>query len=446
MRKPLVAIIGRPNVGKSTLFNRIIRERRAIVEDVAGTTRDRMYAEGEWSGVRFDVVDTGGLQAEQEIAAASSLEISTATQRQALFALEEADLLLLLVDGEAGVTAGDLEVADLVRRSRLPVLVVVNKTESQRRQDAAVDFYELGLGEPHPVSALHGSGVGDLLDHVIAALPSTEGVDAGENLPSIAIVGRPNVGKSAILNAILGDSRQIVSDVPGTTRDAIDTEITWAGQRLTLIDTAGIRRRGRIERGIEKFSVIRSFRAIERCDVAVLVLDATEPFTAQDQHVAGFIVEANKGIILVVNKWDLVEKTGKTMNEFIEKAQEAFEFIPYAPIVFTSAITGQRVGQIMDLTLNVLTERSKRVPTGDLNRLLRDVITRHAPPTRPGKWVKLYYVTQASTEPPTFVFFCNAPQNVHFSYRRYLENTLRKQFGFTGTPIVIRIRGRNPQE
>lgn len=446
MRKPLVAIIGRPNVGKSTLFNRIIRERRAIVEDVAGTTRDRMYAEGEWGGVRFDIVDTGGLQAEQEIAAASSLEISTATQRQALFALEEADLLLLLVDGEAGVTAGDLEVADLVRRSRLPVLVVVNKTESQRRQDAAVDFYELGLGEPHPVSALHGSGVGDLLDHVIAALPSAEGVEAEENLPSIAIVGRPNVGKSAILNSILGDSRQIVSDVPGTTRDAIDTEITWAGQRLTLIDTAGIRRRGRIERGIEKFSVIRSFRAIERCDVAVLVLDATEPFTAQDQHVAGFIVEANKGIILVVNKWDLVEKTGKTMNEFIEKAQEAFEFIPYAPIVFTSAITGQRVGQIMDLTLNVLTERSKRVPTGDLNRLLRDVITRHAPPTRPGKWVKLYYVTQASTEPPTFVFFCNAPQNVHFSYRRYLENTLRKQFGFTGTPIVIRIRGRNPQE
>ncbi len=446
MRKPLVAIIGRPNVGKSTLFNRIIRERRAIVEDIAGTTRDRMYAEADWNGLRFDVVDTGGLQAEQEIMSASSTEISTATQRQAIFALEEADLLLLLVDGEAGVTAGDFEVADLVRRSKLPVLVVVNKAESQRRQDAAVDFYELGLGEPHPVSALHGTGVGDLLDHVVAGLPPSDGAEGDEDLPSIAIVGRPNVGKSAILNAILGDARQIVSDVPGTTRDAVDTEITWAGQRLTLIDTAGIRRRGRIEQGIEKFSVLRSFRAIERCDVAVLVLDATEPFTAQDQHVAGFIVEANKGIILVVNKWDLVEKTGKTMNEFIEKAQEAFEFVPYAPIVFTSALTGQRLGQILDLALNVMTERSKRVSTGDLNRLLRDVITRHAPPTKPGKWVKLYYVTQASTEPPTFVFFCNAPQNVHFSYRRYLENTLRKQFGFTGTPIVIRIRGRNPRE
>ncbi len=446
MRKPLVAIIGRPNVGKSTLFNRMIRERRAIVEDIAGTTRDRMYAEAEWIGVRFDVVDTGGLQAEQEISSSTSIEISTATQRQALFALEEADLLLLLVDGEAGVTAGDLEVADLVRRSKLPVLVVANKAESQVRQDAAVDFYELGLGDPYPISALHGIGVGDLLDQVVRELPPSDGTEEEQALPSIAIVGRPNVGKSAILNSILGDSRQIVSEVPGTTRDAVDTEITWAGQRLMMIDTAGIRRRGRIERGIEKFSVLRSFRAIERCDVAVLVLDATEPFTSQDQHVAGFIVEASKGIILVVNKWDLIEKDDKTMNEFIEKAQEAFEFAPYAPIVFTSALTGQRVEQIMNLALSVMTERSKRVSTGDLNRLLRDVITRHAPPTRPGKWLKFYYVTQAATEPPTFVFFCNAPQNVHFSYRRYLENTLRKHFGFTGTPIVIRLKGRNPRE
>ncbi|MGA7671952.1 MAG: ribosome biogenesis GTPase Der [Nitrolancea sp.] len=446
MRKPLVAIIGRPNVGKSTLFNRIINERRAIVEDVAGTTRDRMYAEADWNGVHFDIVDTGGLQAEQEIEKSSSAEISTATQRQALFAVEESDLLLLLVDGEVGVTAGDYEVADLVRRSNLPVLVVANKTESRVRQDAAVDFYELGLGEPLPVSALHGVGVGDLLDRVVDALPPSEGTEDEHELPSIAIVGRPNVGKSAILNSLLGDTRQIVSEVPGTTRDAVDTDITWAEQRLTMIDTAGIRRRGRIDQGIEKFSVLRSFRAIERCDVAVLVLDATEPFTAQDQHVAGYIVERNKGVILVVNKWDLVEKNDKTMNEFIEKAQQEFEFIPYAPIVFTSALTGQRVGQIMDLALSVLTERSKRIPTGDLNRLLRDVIIRHAPPTKPNKWLKFYYVTQASTEPPTFIFFCNAPQNVHFSYRRYLENTLRKEYGFTGTPIVIRLRGRNPRE
>ena len=447
MPKPLVAIIGRPNVGKSTLFNRIIQERRAIVEDIAGTTRDRMYAEAEWNDRRFDIVDTGGLQAEQEIASSSSTEISEATQRQALFAVEEAELLLLLVDGEVGVTAGDHEVADLVRRSELPVILVVNKAESRHRQDAAVEFYELGLGEPQPVSALHGVGIGDLLDQVVDSLPPASGDEgAEEDLPAIAIVGRPNVGKSALLNSILGDSRQIVSDVPGTTRDAVDTEITWAGQRLLMIDTAGIRRRGRIDRGIEKFSVLRSFRAIERCDVAVLVLDATEPFTAQDQHVAGYITEAKKGIVLVVNKWDLIEKNDKTMSEFIEKAQEAFEFMPWAPIVFTSALTGQRVDQIMELALSVMTERSKRISTGDLNRLLREVIIRHSPPTKPGKWLKFYYMTQASTDPPTFVFFCNAPQNVHFSYRRYLENTLRQHFGFTGTPIEIRLRGRNPRE
>jgi len=443
MRKPLVAIVGRPNVGKSTLFNRIIGERRAIVEDIAGTTRDRMYAEADWNGVPFDVIDTGGLQDEREIASSTSLEISESTQRQALFAIEEADLLLFLVDGEIGVTAGDHEVADLVRRSGVESLLVVNKTESRTRQDAAVDFYELGLGAPIPVSSLHGMGVGDLLDEVVARIPKVEPEEA-EKLPSIAIVGRPNVGKSAILNALTGDARHIVSDVPGTTRDAIDTEINWAGQRIKLIDTAGIRRRGRIDRGIEKFSVIRSFRAIERCDVAVLVLDATEPFTSQDQHVAGFVADAKKGIILVVNKWDLIEKDNKTMSEFMAKAGEAFEFLPYAPIIFTSALTGQRLDKIMETALSIMTERSRRVPTGELNKLLREVIVRHAPPTKPGKWLKIYYVTQAATEPPTFVFFVNAPENVHFSYRRFLENTLRDEYGFTGTPIVIRIRGRGP--
>lgn len=443
MRKPLVAIVGRPNVGKSTLFNRIIGERRAIVEDIAGTTRDRMYAEAEWNGVSFDVIDTGGLQDEREIASSTSIEISESTQRQALFAIEEADLLLFLVDGEIGVTAGDHEVADLVRRSRVQSLLVVNKTESRVRQDSAVDFYELGLGEPIPVSSLHGMGVGDLLDEVVARIPKVE-VEETEDLPSIAIVGRPNVGKSAILNALTGDTRHIVSDVPGTTRDAIDTEINWAGQRIKLIDTAGIRRRGRIDRGLEKYSVLRSFRAIERCDVAVLVLDATEPFTAQDQHVAGFIAEAKKGILIVVNKWDLIEKDNKTMPEFMEKAREAFDFLPYAPIIFTSALTGQRLDKIMETALSIMTERSRRIPTGELNKLLREVIVRHSPPTKPGKWLKIYYVTQAATEPPTFVFFVNAPENVHFSYRRFLENSLRDEYGFTGTPIVIRIRGRGP--
>jgi GTP-binding protein len=281
------------------------------------------------------------------------------------------------------------------------------------------------------------------LDEVVARIPKVE-VEEEEDLPSIAIVGRPNVGKSAILNALVGDARHIVSDVPGTTRDAIDTEINWAGQRIRLIDTAGIRRRGRIDRGIERYSVIRSFRAIERCDVAVLVLDATEPFTSQDQHVAGFVADAKKGIIIVVNKWDLIEKDNKTMSEFMEKAGEAFEFLPYAPIIFTSALTGQRLDKIMETALSIMTERSRRVTTGELNKLLREVIVRHAPPTKPGKWLKIYYVTQAATEPPTFVFFVNAPENVHFSYRRFLENTLRAEYGFTGTPIVIRIRGRGP--
>jgi GTPase len=445
MAKPVVAIVGRPNVGKSTLFNRLIGERRAIVEDLPGTTRDRLFGEAEWSGATFDVIDTGGLQDEAEIAVSSSTEISEATQRQALLALEEADLILFLVDGEIGVTTGDMDVADLVRRTAKPVILVVNKTESRVRHDNAVEFYQLGLGDPIPVSAIHGTGIGDLLDEIRAQLPRAEEFE-DVDLPSIALVGRPNVGKSAILNAILGQGRQIVSAVPGTTRDAIDTEITWAGSTLRLIDTAGIRRRGRIERGIERYSVMRSMRAIERSDVAVLVLDATEPFTAQDLHVAGYIIEQNKGIVLVVNKWDLIEKTGKTMNEFIETARREFDFIPYAPILFTSAVTGQRVSQIMDTALAVISERTKRVTTGDLNRLLRDTVARHPPPSKPNKWVKFYYATQAAVEPPTFVFFCNAPENVHFSYQRYLENTLRDEFSYTGTPIVIRFRGRKPED
>jgi GTP-binding protein len=444
MPRPIVAIVGRPNVGKSTLFNRIIGERRAIVEDLPGTTRDRLYDEAEWGGVTFDVVDTGGLQAEQELAHATSGEILKATQSQAMLAMEEADLIVFVVDGQTGVTTGDLEVADLIRRSRKPVILAVNKSESRERQENAVQFYELGLDEPFPISAIHGMGVGDLLQAIIEQLPRYS-EEEEEDLPSITLVGRPNVGKSAILNALLGESRQIVSSVPGTTRDAVDTELTWAGQRIRLVDTAGIRRRGKIDQGVERYSVMRSMRAIERSDVAVLVLDAIEPFAAQDLHVAGYIVEQAKGIVLVVNKWDLIEKTDKTMNEFLAKAREEFEFVPYAPILFTSALTGQRVNQIMDTALAVLTERSKRVSTGDLNRMLRDTVARHPPPSKPSKWVKFYYVTQVAVEPPTFIFFCNAPENVHFSYKRYLENALRSEFGFTGTPIVLRFRGRDPR-
>lgn len=445
MARPVVAIVGRPNVGKSTLFNRLLGERRAIVEDLPGTTRDRIFGETEWNGVRMGIIDTGGLQAEEEIETASTVEISRATQQQALLALDEADAIVFVVDGDTGITAGDHEVADLIRRAEKPVLLAVNKAESRARQDNAVEFYELGLGDPMPISSLHGMGVGDLLDRIVEVLPpSTDEPDI--DLPSIAIVGRPNVGKSALLNAFLGDGRQIVSDIPGTTRDAVDTEIEWAGSKLVLIDTAGIRRRGRVDRGVEKYSVMRSMRAIDRSDVAVLVLDATEPFTAQDQHIAGYIAEASKGIVIVVNKWDAIEKTGKTMDEFIAKAREEFEFVPYAPIIFTSALTGQRITQILDTALAVITERSKRVSTGELNRVIREAVSHHPPPTRPGKWVKFYYVTQASTDPPTFVFFCNSPENVHFSYRRFLENTLREHFGYAGTAIVLRFRGRNPRD
>lgn len=446
MALPLVAIVGRPNVGKSTLFNRIIGERRAIVEDLPGTTRDRILGETEWNGVRFAVMDTGGLMSEAEIERSTSAELSEATQRQAMLALEQADVIVFVVDGGVGLTAGDYEVADLIRRSKKPAVLAVNKAESQVRADNAVEFYALGLGDPLAISSLHGRGVGDLLDEVVRDLaPHVEEVEDEEDVAHIAIVGRPNVGKSALLNTLLGENRQIVSTVPGTTRDAIDTELTWRGVPLVLIDTAGIRRRGKVERGIEKYSVVRSMRAIDRCDVCVLVLDATEPFTAQDQHVTSYVLEEKKGLVLVVNKWDLIEKNDKTMNEFVAEARRQFEFVPYAPIVFTSALTGQRVEKVMETVLLVMAERAKRVPTAELNKVIREAVANHPPPSKPGKWVKFYYATQAATEPPTFVIFCNDPQNVHFSYQRYLENTLREHFGFTGTPLVIRLRARNRQ-
>lgn len=442
---PLVAIVGRPNVGKSTLFNRIIGQRRAIVEDLPGTTRDRLYGEAEWGGVHFGLFDTGGLLSEEEIEASTQREISQATREQAELALEQADLILFLVDASTGPTAGDWEVAELLRRSTKPVLLVANKAESRERQLNAVQFYELGLGDPIPVSAAHGVGVGDLLDEIVRRLPRVEPPLEVEQ-PKIAIVGRPNVGKSALLNAILGQPRQIVSSVPGTTRDAVDTEIVWKGQPVTLIDTAGIRRPGRIERGVERYSVLRAKRAIERCDVAILVIDASEPYTAQDQHVAGAILDARKGVVVAVNKWDLFQHMEGAEEAYREEAQESFDFMPWAPLVFTSAVTGLNVEQVMDLALMVVAERSRRIPTAELNRLLREAVQRHPPPSKPGKWVKFYYVTQAEVNPPTFVFFCRNAEGVHFSYKRYLENTIRREYGFTGTPIELVFRERPRRE
>lgn len=442
---PLVAIVGRPNVGKSTLFNRIIGQRRAIVEDLPGTTRDRLYGEAEWGGVRFGLFDTGGLLTEEEIEASTQREISQATREQAELALEQADLILFLVDAAAGPTAGDWEVAQLLRRSTKPVLLVANKAESRERQLNAVQFYELGLGDPIPVSAAHGVGIGDLLDEIVRRLPRVEPpLEVAQ--PKIAIVGRPNVGKSALLNAILGQPRQIVSSVPGTTRDAVDTEIVWKGQPVTLIDTAGIRRPGRIERGVERYSVMRAMRAIERCDVAILVIDANEPYTAQDQHVAGAILDARKGVVVAVNKWDLFQHMEGAEEAYREEAQVSFDFMPWAPLVFTSAVTGLNVEQVMDLALMVVAERSRRIPTAELNRLLREAVQRHPPPSKPGKWVKFYYATQAAVNPPTFVFFCRNAEGVHFSYKRYLENTIRREYGFTGTPIELVFRERTRRE
>jgi GTP-binding protein len=440
--RPIVAIVGRPNVGKSTLFNRLIGERRAIVEDVPGTTRDRVYGVSDWGGIEFTVVDTAGLQDADEIEASSSAEIARHTREQAQTAIDEADVIVFMVDTKTGLTAGDAEVADLLRRTDKPTILVANKADSLARRDLALEFYELGLGDPIPVSSYHGSGTGDLLDRVVEALPEFEELPDTEG-PKIAIVGRPNVGKSRLLNALLGQERSIVSDIPGTTRDSTDTQLIWAGQPITLIDTAGIRRKGRVDAGIEYFSVLRSMRSIERADVVLLVIDATESFTAQDMHIAGYVEEQKKGMVVVVNKWDLVEKDSSTMEEYRTRAQEALDFMPYAPLTFISAKLGQRVNQVLDMALTVVDERAKRIPTAQLNKMLKEAVSKHPPASRPGKWLKFYYMTQADVSPPTFILFCNDPQQVHFSYRRYLENQLREQFSFAGNPIRMSFRGRD---
>lgn len=442
MAKPIVAIVGRPNVGKSTLFNRLIGERRAIVEDEPGTTRDRVYGTTDWGGVEFTIVDTGGLQDDREIGAETLAEIARHTREQAHAAIGEADVIIFMVDSRNGVNAGDHEVAEILRRADKPTVLVANKADSLARRDAAYEFYELGLGDPIPISSYHGSGTGDLLDRVVEALPAVEQDDELEG-PAIAIVGRPNVGKSRLLNALLGQERSIVSDVPGTTRDSLDTVLNWAGQPVTLIDTAGIRRRGRVDRGIEQYSVLRSMRAIDRADVVLLVIDATEGFTAQDLHIAGYISEQKKGVVVVINKWDLIEKDATTMDEYRQQAREALDFMPYAPLVFVSAKFGQRVQQIVDTALAVVAERHKRVPTAALNKMVKEAVAAHPPPSKPGKWVKFYYATQADVSPPTFVMFVNDPAQIHFSYRRYLENVLRETFGFTGTAIRMTFRARD---
>lgn len=448
--KPVVALVGRPNVGKSTLFNRIIGERRAIVEDVPGTTRDRLYAQAEWAGVPFILVDTGGLELEagrcsngEAVAPLSvaSADYVPAIRQQVRIAIEEADVIIFLVDAQEGLTAADRDVADLLRATRKPVILAVNKADNLSQEMAAVEFWALGLGEPRPISAAHGRGIGDLLDAVVRGFPR-QPEEVETDAVRIAIVGRPNVGKSSLLNALLGQERAIVSEIPGTTRDAIDTELVWEGQHIILIDTAGIRRRGRIERGVEYYSVLRALRAIERADVVLLLVDATEGVTAQDTHVAGYILAEHKSVVVVVNKWDLVKKDAGTMDHYMRLVREALNFMDYVPVLFISAKTRQRVNQVIPTALRVYSERKRRISTAELNRLLQEAITVHPPPTR-GKPLRFYYATQIGTEPPTFVFFVNDRELIHFTYERYLENMIRARYPFEGTPIRLWFRDRS---
>ncbi|MDX1991073.1 MAG: ribosome biogenesis GTPase Der [bacterium] len=458
-RKPLVALVGRPNVGKSTLFNRLVGERMAVVDDIPGTTRDRLQSESDWRGVTFNVVDTGGIEVyqprgtrDESPLAEGSIDFVPQIRAQALIAIQEADVVIMLVDLLHGITAADEEIAEILRRTSKPVIVAANKADTIKQAEDAVEFYGLGLGPVVAVSAIHGIGVGDLLDEVIDALeafaPELEGEDDDTHL-KIAIVGRPNAGKSTLLNHILGEERAIVSPIAGTTRDAIDTEITWHGQKITLIDTAGIRRRGRIEPGVEKYSVVRAMKAIERADVVLLVVDSLEGVTDQDEHIAGYVLDAYKGLVVVMNKWDAVEKDSHTLTEYTRKAQERLHFIPYAPLIFISAMTGQRIHQVLEAANRVYEARSYRIPTSALNQLVRDAVQKHPPPMKGTKRLKLYYASQVATDPPLFLFHVNDKELVHFSYKRYLENQIRETYPFEGTPIRLSIReskGNKPKQ
>jgi GTP-binding protein len=438
MVKPLVALVGRPNVGKSTLFNRIIGERVAIIEDVAGTTRDRLYYDADWSGREFTVVDTGGLEIDP------GSDLAHRVRQQAEVAIAEADVILFIVDVRQGVTPGDLEVADLLRRTKTPVIVVANKADTMAQTFNAPEFYALGLTPIISISALHGMGTGDLLDAVVERLPEMPPEAAAEAEAGIrvAIVGRPNVGKSSLLNAIVGQERALVTDIPGTTRDVVDTRLEVDGKRMLLLDTAGMRRRGRIEPGIERYSVLRTARAIERSDIVVLVMDAVEGVTAQDTHLAGFARDEVKGLILAVNKWDLVPQTSQVRQEWTLQAREELKFVPYAPLLFVSAKQRWNIDDVVAAIFKIAEEREKRVPTPALNDLLQEAVHAHSPGAARGRPFKIFYVTQAGVNPPTFVFFVNDASLLQFSYQRYLENRLRQAFGFEGTAIRLVFRTR----
>jgi GTP-binding protein len=459
MRMPIVALVGRPNVGKSTLFNRLVGERKSIVEDEPGTTRDRVYAPAEWTNTPFLLVDTGGVDVaatdkaaakgdQPETLSRSSRDFVREIRQQAELAIEEADVVVFLTDARDGLTEADRDVAEILRRSNRPVVLAVNKADNETRRQAALEFYELSLGEPYPISALHGTGTGDLLDAIVALIPQRP-EEPETDAVRIAIVGRPNVGKSSLLNALLQEERVIVSPIAGTTRDAVDTELMWEGQKIILIDTAGIRRRGKVESGIEKYSVLRAVNAIQRADVALLVTDAQDGVTAQDAHVAEFILDAFKSVAVVVNKWDAIEdKDSTTINRHTEDVRQRMKFFDFVPVLFISAKTKQRVSKVLPVAMNIAAQRNLRIPTGELNRILREAMMAHPAPSRKGKPLKFLYATQAEVAPPTFIIFVNDRELVHFSYERFLENRIREVYPFTGTPIRLffRNRGENREE
>ena len=439
MSKPLVAVVGRPNVGKSTFFNRVVGRRVSIVEDTPGVTRDRIYAEAEWSGVHFALIDTGGIEPDSKDIILSQM------REQAQVAMDMADVILFMVDGREGLTAADREVGAMLRRTGRKVVLAVNKVDGKNLPEDFYDFYELGLGEPMAISSANMLGLGDLLDEIIESFPEGAGAEEDEAV-KIAMIGKPNVGKSSLINRLLGENRVIVSPIAGTTRDSIDTPFTYEGGKYVLIDTAGIRRKSKVNEDIEKFSVLRAVAAIERCDVCMLMIDGREGITEQDKKIAGIAHEAGKGIVIAVNKWDLVEKDTGTMSRFRRDIARELAFMSYAPAVFISALTGQRVEQVIETARAVAENRAMRVPTGQLNTVITDATMMKQPPSDKGKRLKIYYVTQVGVKPPLFSFKINSRPLMHFSYSRYLENKIREAFGFEGTSLKFVFREKGEKE
>ena len=441
MSKPIVAVVGRPNVGKSTLFNKIVGKRIAIIEDVPGVTRDRLYADAEWLDNEFMMVDTGGIEM------MSTDDIAVSIRQQAQIAIREADVILFVCDARTGITTEDSEVAKLLRQSKKPVVLAVNKADTPKQEHDIFEFYNLGIGEPIPISAANHLNLGDLLDAIVDKFPvdSYLGEDDEDEI-KVAIIGRPNVGKSSIFNMLVGENRSIVSDVAGTTRDAIDTTVNRDGKNFLFIDTAGMRKKGKIDEPIEKYSIIRALRAVDRSDVVLMVINAVEGVTEQDKKIAGYAHEEGKGIVIVVNKWDLYEKDNTSTLRFTEMLRHELIFMQYAPVVYVSALTGQRINRLPEVIDYVAEQNAMRISTSIINQVITDAIAINPPPTEKGKRLKILYVTQVKIKPPTFVIFVNEPEIMHFSYERYLENKLRESFGFEGTPIHLIIRGKNEED